>query len=298
VDIGRSGTGVMTQTDGTNTVSEAVQLGGLAGSTGEYRISGGQLTCGELLIGGEGAGLLAIDDPAAEVTLTGRLQLNATGALSAVTGSRIRMTGTAVDNLATWSADWRDTANLTLVVTGGSDPCEIETAGEDRGATAEGWVDNFALAGLTIGGEAPGVVTLADRFDNQPGSTDPDALYVETLSLLAGSRVMVNDLHLYYRNGGEPKRLIYGDANLDGAVDVFDLAQLGSNYGRYDCTWAEGDFLGDGTVDVFDLALLADNYRTSTGGSIPVPVPPVAVLLPAGAAALIARRRRPGGNPE
>lgn len=51
----------------------------------------------------------------------------------------------------------------------------------------------------------------------------------------------------------------YGDANLDGAIDVSDLLVMASNWGQAG-GWAEGDFTGDGIVNVVDLLLLADNW--------------------------------------
>ena len=62
-------------------------------------------------------------------------------------------------------------------------------------------------------------------------------------------------------------RTLYGDANLDGTVNVSDLAALAANY-RKTVTggWAAGDFNYDGVVNVSDLALLASNYRQTLGG--------------------------------
>ena len=62
---------------------------------------------------------------------------------------------------------------------------------------------------------------------------------------------------------------LYGDANLDGRVDVLDLAILAANY-RKQVTggWSMGDFNGDGVVDVKDLALLAANYRHSLASDV------------------------------
>ena len=61
---------------------------------------------------------------------------------------------------------------------------------------------------------------------------------------------------------------LYGDANLDGRVDVSDLAILAANY-RKQVTggWSMGDFNDDGVVDVKDLALLAANYRQTLGST-------------------------------
>ena len=63
--------------------------------------------------------------------------------------------------------------------------------------------------------------------------------------------------------------LLPGDANLDGKVDVQDLAILAANY-RKQVTggWLQGDFNNDGVVDVEDLALLAANYRHSYASDV------------------------------
>ena len=76
-------------------------------------------------------------------------------------------------------------------------------------------------------------------------------------------------LHLtstpYYVN----PTLLYGDINLDGTVDVQDLAILAANY-RKSVTggWLQGDFNNDGVVDVQDLALLAANYRRTQASDV------------------------------
>ena len=56
-----------------------------------------------------------------------------------------------------------------------------------------------------------------------------------------------------------------GDVNLDGMVDIGDLAILGAHYNlKTGATWAIGDMNGDGAVDLADLALLAGNYGFNT----------------------------------
>ena len=60
-----------------------------------------------------------------------------------------------------------------------------------------------------------------------------------------------------------------GDANLDGTVDIKDLAILAANYRKHVTGgWSMGDFNGDGVVDVEDLALLAANYRHSLASDV------------------------------
>ncbi len=51
-----------------------------------------------------------------------------------------------------------------------------------------------------------------------------------------------------------------GDVNGDGKVDIFDLAQMLSNWGRSNATRAQGDLNNDGVVNIFDLSQLVSNW--------------------------------------
>ena len=60
-----------------------------------------------------------------------------------------------------------------------------------------------------------------------------------------------------------------GDANLDGRVDVSDLAILAANYRKHVTGgWTQADFNNDGVVDVKDLAVLAANYRYGVASNV------------------------------
>ena len=60
-----------------------------------------------------------------------------------------------------------------------------------------------------------------------------------------------------------------GDANLDGRVDVSDLAILAANYRKHVTGgWTQADFNNDGVVDVQDLAILAANYRYGVASDV------------------------------
>ena len=72
----------------------------------------------------------------------------------------------------------------------------------------------------------------------------------------------------------------------------FDLASLANHYnvaGPQD--WTTADYDLNGTIDVFDLAILANNYGWTVGGA-PVPEPATLGLIVLGALAVIRRRRR------
>ena len=77
----------------------------------------------------------------------------------------------------------------------------LELAGVDLGPSIHGFVDNFALWGLTVaGGAGIGRVRLVDAFDNQPGWPGQECLYVRNLILGGGSYLDLNGFTLYYEN--------------------------------------------------------------------------------------------------
>ncbi|MEQ9461729.1 MAG: hypothetical protein RIG82_12335 [Phycisphaeraceae bacterium] len=82
---------------------------------------------------------------------------------------------------------------------------------------------------------------------------------------------------------------VYGDANLDGAVDLIDLSALATNFGLSG-GWGEGNFnpLSDGVVDLIDLSTLASNF----GFVAAVPEPAGAALVGLGALAALRRSRK------
>lgn len=84
---------------------------------------------------------------------------------------------------------------------------------------------------------------------------------------------------------------LYGDANIDGVVNISDFALLGANFNTPG-TWSKGDFNYDMTVGIGDFAQLAANFnQVAATGRSPVPEPTgVAMGLLAGA--MLAGRRR------
>jgi hypothetical protein len=93
----------------------------------------------------------------------------------------------------------------------------------------------------------------------------------------------------------------YGDANLDGQVNLADFNRLASNFGTGD-TWDEGDFNYDGNVNLADFNRLASNFGQSAAGptvtpedwaalASAVPEPSLAALAIAPLLALRRRRR-------
>jgi uncharacterized delta-60 repeat protein len=74
-----------------------------------------------------------------------------------------------------------------------------------------------------------------------------------------GVNTMANTIELKYT--------LYGDANLNGAVDIFDLNALLPNFNKSGA-WTGGDFTYNGTVDIFDLNALLPNFNTTLGAQV------------------------------
>jgi hypothetical protein len=303
--VGKSGMGFIEQSGGT-VHADAMVLGLLDGGLGLYTLEGGSLEVGSLCAGSLGRGILSIQDPDAEVTVTSRLCVAATGFLDAAEGATIHMTGADLDLQSTDPLHVKDLANLTLVFAGGDDVSLLEVAGQDLGAAPAGFEANFALGILQIGSEAGvGNVRLADAFDNQPDWAGAEALYVEELILTSGSQLDLNGLTLYYRSlsdlggtviGGSPANLrLPGDADGDGSVDDNDLSLLLANWGQAvagdpDGGWGSGEFDGVSPVNDNDLSLLLANWGGADSGAVPEPA--VACLLAMVAPALWRVRRK------
>jgi subtilisin-like proprotein convertase family protein len=64
------------------------------------------------------------------------------------------------------------------------------------------------------------------------------------------------------------KYTYYGDANLDGQVDIGDLGLLAGAWQQSGTDWFHGDFTYNGTVDIGDLGLLSGNWQKGVGNPL------------------------------
>jgi len=231
------GSGTYNLNGGTCEVTEDLVVGKV-GSSGYMGISGtATCTVTEYLYVGQSEGTGTLELKSSDVTLQvgDGLQFgtNSTFSISDEGGATITMTGcnSAVEVWNTDSDDMDGFGRLTLVFEGAhaTGTKKLELAGKDEGLDASAFdSDNFVLDGLQVGkdgvGQWGGPVRLEviDDFDNQPGWVGDEVLYVNTLDIQQDGtfdQESVDDNAIYYKNGGDPKRLYMGDATLDGMVN-------------------------------------------------------------------------------
>ena len=181
-------------------------------------------------------------------------------------------------------------AEMNVLRSLGTGSHSIEMRGIDMGAISEGFIENLALDQLILHDSAKLHLVDAEDNGNRAGAGGTaEALYVNTLTINAGSTLDLNGLHLYFKNGGAPKQLFPGDANLDGLIDMADYAPWFNNYGA-NGGWTAGDFTGDGMIDMADYAIWFNGY--GAGGASGVPEPATLALLALGGLAVIHRRMK------
>jgi hypothetical protein len=298
--IGDAGQGSAVINWGIATVADSLILGKSSTGTGSLTLgraadpnAKATVTVGRLIVGGAGSGNLVLGDPTNRVNVSERMQFGPRSSLTAVTGATVALNGATLSIASTNAASLADLSKVGFLATGN---CQVEAASSDYGPAEQGFVNNFALGGLSINTQANGSVAGRATFVNESANqaSGAEAVYLNSLSIGPGGTFDLGGANVYYRSAVDPTAILQlfpADANLDGQVDVVDLGTLAKYYGTaYGATWATADFNGDGAVDVIDLGILAkfyDSHTVPAGASVPEPC--CLTLLLAGALGL--RRR-------
>jgi autotransporter-associated beta strand protein len=295
-----AGTGSVSLNSTALTVSNGGTFSGViadGASSGSLTVAGGTLTLG-------GAN-----------TYTGNTTVN-TGATLNVTGSLA-----ATNNVtANGSANFGAPLSATLFTQ------QLASLSIAAGSTSSITASLHAATPKTLQVGSP--ITFGDPSSPSTSTLDvtnniliATGLDTDALALIGSKKVVTSTagLALGYKNAGggnyEIRATLLGDSDLDGKVNVADLANLAGNFGKTSGqVWINGDFDYNQNVNVADLADLAGNFGkdlTSAGfgsgssastavaspaavvaGGAAVPEPASLGLLGVGAIALLTRRQR------
>jgi MYXO-CTERM domain-containing protein len=205
--------GVFRQTGGSYRAG-LLRLGVGGSAEGTYVLSAGALVAGELIVGDSmdepwikrrtwGVGRFHFDGAEAGMTVTSSMVIGPRGEFTAVPGAVLRLQGASLSVLG---ADLQRVSGFDVLrvvfeapetpVEGGVTESRLEVASEDRGASLAGFVDNFVIDTLQVGGEGAARVRLVDEAYNQLGAVR-DAIYVRHLILNEGSVLDLGGRQLY-----------------------------------------------------------------------------------------------------
>jgi len=279
--IGIRGLGTFIQTGGTNNTYQ-ICLGNYSGSNGTYTISGGDINVENFTVASyDGSiGTFNITHPDANVTVYNQLKIRSGSIFTAVPESKIYMTGSNFINQSIDPNKVMGLSNLEFIFQSSSEDIDFfEVAGEDIGATYLGFNKNFALRTLRVGDVNTGKIRLIDSDDNQPNSTEAEALYVTNLILGADSSLDLNGLNLYYSyftdmggiiitNGGnliQVTSFAPGDFNENNQVDFLDFAIFGNAWRSQpgDDNWNDRCNISetaDNVINELDLTVFCENW--------------------------------------
>ncbi len=159
------------------------------------------------------------------------------------------------------------------------------------GNSIAGWIASGYAGGAWSGRGI--VATLADGSSFGLGYAQSSAVLASFPATFSGQMVDDTAVLIAYTR--------YGDADLNGVVNLNDFNKLAANFGRTGALWTDGDFDYSGVVNLSDFNRLAANFGLSAGPNGPTPedwsalsaaVPePTAVVIALGGLVPLCRRR-------
>jgi hypothetical protein len=174
-------------------------------------------------------GTMEIANDPPELIVHGNLFFGSSAMYNAGPGATVHfVNGLAFSNQSQMSENLAGLAE-TIFLYDGMAPLSLatfEVAGCDFGKTMDGFDDNFAMMGMTLGQSDATYVRLVDKRNNgnrggEGGSAE--ALYLNHLTIYAGSTLDLNGYHLYV----EDYRYETGSTVLNGAISAWSTTLIG-----------------------------------------------------------------------
>jgi hypothetical protein len=136
-------------------------------------------------------------------------------------------------------------------------------------ANAEAYTKTFDINSTSTannGGSITSSKLLVNGTAVQTLSSAPYNFVLNTLGYSDGSYTLTVQSTDSSEDVGTSSVTVYisnGDLNLDGHINISDLAIMAANWNKTGQTYTEGDINSDGTVNIQDLAILAANWGWS-----------------------------------
>jgi probable HAF family extracellular repeat protein len=191
----------------------------------------------------QGAGRLstAVIDGGGTLRVTGgEVQLRLAGGTSAI--GQLEFGGSS----GAWTGRLDVTNNAVVIDYTGASPVAAVRDQVRSGRGSAGAWDGSGIAS-----------SVADAASIGVGYAEASALFSQFPATFAGRSV--DDTSVLIRTTR------YGDANLDGTVNLQDFNRLAAHFGATGAFWHDGDFNYDGSVNLADFNALAANFGLSAG---------------------------------
>ena len=199
----------------------------------------GNLASSGITVVGAGATLAANHIRESSLSVDGRAQVRPNGSPA----------GTSrVSHLSISSGGRLDLANNDLIV-------------DYSGASPIGDVAGFLARGYNGGAwDGDGIhSSLGNGSSFALGYAEASAIFSSFPATFSGQSVDATTVLIAFTR--------YGDANLDGVVNLQDFNRLAANFGATGAVWSRGDFNYDGAVNLQDFNRLAANFGLSAAGA-------------------------------
>jgi hypothetical protein len=130
------------------------------------------------------------------ISVQDTLNLGSGAVIQTGTGSTFTVNASLVGS-TNQADEWNVDGTVSLQGGIANDPRSLEVLGQDLGAVAAGYLDNYSLGRLLINSSS--YVQLVDNADNATGAA-AEAIYVDQLTVSSGGTLDLNGLNLYARS--------------------------------------------------------------------------------------------------